>query len=63
MNKGKKNPASLAGQMPRYRKPEYDKLSDLVAGRVQAGPQSTPPKDGFDLEDWQDPDLFHSPEL
>ena len=38
-------------------------LSSLVAGRMQAGPQSTPPRAGFELDDWQDPELFHSPEL
>lgn len=48
---------------PDYRPPQYDNLSDLAAGRVQAGPQSTPPRDGTDLDHWQDPELFHSPEL
>ncbi len=49
--------------MPKYRRPEYERLSDVAAGRVQAGPQSTPPRAGTELDDWQDPDLFHSPEL
>ena len=40
-----------------------DQLKPLVAGRIQAGPQSTPPREGTDLDHWQDPDLFHSPEL
>lgn len=48
---------------PAYRLPQYDMLSDLVAGRIQAGPQSTPPREGTDLDHWQDPELFHSPEL
>lgn len=48
---------------PHYFKPPYEDLSDLVAGRVQAGPQSTPPRAGTDLDNWQDPELFHSPEL
>ena len=48
---------------PRYRDPPYEDLSSLVAGRIQAGPQSTPPREGTDLDHWQDPDLFHSPEL
>ena len=43
--------------------PPYEDLSSLVAGRMQAGPQSTPPRAGFELDDWQDPELFHSPEL
>ncbi len=48
---------------PEYRRPPYEKLSDVAAGRVRAGPQSTPPRTGTDLDDWQDPELFHSPEL
>ncbi len=52
-----------AAQEPRYRQPPYHALSDMVAGRVQAGPQSTPPRLGTDLDQWQDPELFHSPEL
>ena len=39
------------------------RLSDLAAGRIQAGPPSTPPREGTDLDHWQDPDYFHSPEL
>jgi len=50
-------------QDPDYRPPQYERLSDLVAGRIQAGPQSTPPRAGSDLEHWQDPEYFHSPEL
>ena len=53
----------LAARNPRYRPPPYEDLSSLVAGRMQPGPQSTPPRAGTDLDDWQDPDLFHSPEL
>lgn len=49
--------------VPNYRRPEYERISDLAAGRVQAGPQSTPPRAGTELDDWQDPDQFHSPEL
>ena len=52
-----------AARDPQYRPPPYDDLSSLVAGRIQAGPQSTPPRAGTDLDHWQDPDLFHSPEL
>ena len=48
---------------PRYRPPQYDALSDVAAGRVQPGPQSTPPRAGADLDHWQDPECFHSPEL
>ena len=63
--KERKNPPEreLAARDPRYRKPPYEDLSSLVAGRMQAGPQSTPPRAGFELDDWQDPELFHSPEL
>lgn len=59
----KKSDRAAASQNPRYRPPQYDALSDLVAGRIQAGPQSTPPQEGTDLDHWQDPELFHSPEL
>lgn len=59
----KKSAKSLAGQGPHYRKPPYHDLSSLVSGRMQAGPQSTPPRKGTDLDEWQDPELFHSPEL
>ena len=52
-----------AAENPRYRRPPYQDLSDLVKGRQQAGPQSTPPRAGFELDDWQDLELFHSPEL
>ena len=48
---------------PDYRPPQYDRLSSLVAGRIQAGPQSTPPRSGTELDHWQDPEYFHSPEL
>ena len=48
---------------PDYRPPQYDALSDLGAGRTQAGPHSTPPRADTDLDHWQDPELFHSPEL
>ena len=51
------------GRDPQYREPPYEDLSSLVAGRIQPGPHSTPPRAGADLDDWQDPDLFHSPEL
>lgn len=46
-----------------YRPVPKQMLSDLVAGRVQAGPQSTPPRAGTELEKWQDEEWFHSPEL
>lgn len=60
-----KRPAKkwVEGIEPQYREPQYDMLSDIVAGRVQPGPQSTPPRAGTDLDHWQDPELFHSPEL
>lgn len=61
--KRKKKAESYAGQEPKYRKPPYEDLSSLVAGRMQAGPQSTPPRAGTELDEWQDPELFHSPEL
>ena len=60
--KRKNNPLEISRD-PQYREPPYAALSNLVAGRVQAGPQSTPPREGTELDDWQDPDLFHSPEL
>jgi len=50
-------------QDPEYRPPQAERLSDLVAGRVQAGPQSTPPRAGSELDHWQDEEFFHSPEL
>ena len=50
-------------RVPNYRRPPREKLSDLAAGRIQAGPPSTPPRKGTDLDHWQDPDYFHSPEL
>lgn len=52
-----------AARDPQYRPPPYEDLSDLVAGRMQAGPHSTPPRAGTELDHWQDPELFHSPEL
>ena len=48
---------------PDYRPPQYDALSDLAAGRIQAVPHSAPPRAGTDLDHWQDPEQFHSPEL
>ena len=57
-----RSPAAVSRE-PHYRKPPYHDLSSIVAGRMQAGPQSTPPREGTDLEHWQDPELFHSPEL
>ena len=57
------NDPELVSRDPQYREPPYEALSSLVAGRIQAGPQSTPPREGTDLDHWQDPDLFHSPEL
>ncbi len=48
---------------PDYRPPEEQKLSDVVSGRMQAGPFPTPPRKGSELDDWNDPELFHSPEL
>ncbi len=59
----KKKKKPLIEQVPQYRKPIYEDLSSIVAGRMQAGPQSTPPREGTDLDHWQDPELFHSPEL
>lgn len=63
MKKKKSNDPVQVSRDPRYRPPPYEDLSDLVAGRMQAGPQSTPPRAGTDLDHWQDPELFHSPEL
>ncbi|MDE6589020.1 MAG: hypothetical protein K2K53_01475 [Oscillospiraceae bacterium] len=60
--KGDNDPAKISRE-PRYREPPYEDLSSLVAGRIQAGPQSTPPRAGTELDDWQEDDLFHSPEL
>jgi hypothetical protein len=58
-----KPPKRAPGRGVRRRPAPEPILSDLVAGRVQAGPQSTPPQTGTDLDHWQDPDEFHSPEL
>ena len=63
MKREKTDNRERAARDPQYRIPPYEDLSSLVAGRVQAGPQSTPPRAGNDLDYWQDPDLFHSPEL
>lgn len=63
MKREKTDDRERAARDPQYRTPPYEDLSSLVAGRVQAGPQSTPPRAGNDLDYWQDPDLFHSPEL
>ena len=63
MNPKRKNDPEEISRDPQYREPPYEDLSSLVAGRIQAGPQSTPPREGTDLDHWQDPDLFHSPEL
>lgn len=63
MKREKTDDRERAARDPQYRPPPYEDLSSLVAGRVQAGPQSTPPRAGNDLDYWQDPDLFHSPEL
>ena len=63
MGKKKPNDPVRVSRDPRYRLPPYEDLSDLVAGRMQAGPHSTPPRAGTDLDYWQDPELFHSPEL
>ena len=61
--KGKGKDIWSGGKAPKYRKPDYKMLSDVTAGRGQAGPQSTPPRAGTDLDEWQDLDHFHSPEL
>ena len=63
MKHNKPDERELAAEDPRYRPPPYEDLSSLVAGRIQPGPHSTPPRAGNDLDYWQDPDLFHSPEL
>ena len=63
MKKKKPDDRERAARDPQYRPPPYEDLSDLVAGRQQAGPQSTPPREGTELDRWQDPELFHSPEL
>ena len=63
MNKKRKNDPVEVSRDPQYRPPPSEDLSSLVAGRIQAGPQSTPPRAGTELDNWQDPDLFHSPEL
>ena len=63
MERKKPDERELAARDPRYRKPPYEDLSSLVAGRIQAGPQSTPPRGGFVLDDGQHPELFHPPAL
>ena len=63
MKREKPDERERAAREPQYRPPPYEDLSSLVAGRSQPGPQSTPPRAGTDLDHWQDPDLFHSPEL
>ena len=42
---------------------QMKKLSDVVAGRMQPGPFASPKREDSDLEHWQDPEEFHSPEL
>ena len=39
----------LAARDPQYRPPPYEDLSSLVAGRMQAGPQSTPTRKQFTM--------------
>lgn len=63
MKKTRRGRGKPDGKPPKYRRPEYEMLSDVTAGRVQTGPHSTPPREGTDLDEWQDPELFHSPEL
>lgn len=46
MKHEKPDERELAAREPRYRTPPYEDLSSLVAGRIQAGPQSTPPRAG-----------------
>ena len=46
-----------------YRPVPKNMLSDIVAGRVQAGHPPAPPQDETELDEWQDEDWFHSPEL
>ena len=46
MKHKKPDERELAAQDPQYRPPPYEDLSSLVAGRIQAGPQSTPPRAG-----------------
>ena len=46
-----------------YRSVPKHMLSDIVAGRVQAGHPPAPPKNETELDRWQDEDWFHSPEL
>ena len=48
---------------PRYRPVPEQMLSDVAAGRVQAGSPPAPPRNGTELEEWQDEEWFHSPEL
>ena len=48
---------------PDYRPPQSAAVSDLGARRAPAGLHSTPPRADTDLDHWQDPELFHSPEL
>ena len=43
MKREKIDDRERAARDPQYRPPPYEDLSSLVAGRVQAGPQSTPP--------------------
>ena len=39
------NDPEAVARNPQYRPPPYEDLSDLVKGRQQAGPQSTPPRE------------------
>ena len=46
-----------------YRPVPKNVLSDIVAGRVQAGHAPAAPSNETELDDWQDEEWFHSPEL
>lgn len=42
---------------------QWRRLGDIPAGRIQPGPFAHSTDEDSDLEHWQDPDEFHSPEL
>ncbi len=42
---------------------QWRRLGNVPAGRIQPGPFAHPTDENCDLEHWQDPDEFHSPEL
>ena len=63
MERKKPDERELAARDPRYRKPPYEDLSSLVAGRMQAGPHTPPPRGGFELDAGPARELSHPPAL